>query len=524
MAVALGALILTGALFASGRVVFQFFPGIEGGRIYATVTMPTGSPLEHTQAAVAQLEGAADTLRAQLDEDPGGEVIRHVLSSIGKYVPRGGHPGRPGGSGGTHMAQVVMELAPSAERGIESREVKQRWRALTGTIPDAVELTYESRQMHAGDAIAIEFSSDDMDELTTVAAERRAELATFDAVFDISDSFRSGKQEVKLELLPEAKPLGITLSHLARQVRTAFYGVEVQRVQRGPDDVRVMVRYPEAERRSLGNLENMRIRAPDGTEIPLASVAKASLGRGFATISRTDGRRVVQVTADIDRGKLAPEDVMASLRQRALPEILARHPAVGYALQGEQRERFLAMAGLGKAFLLALLVIYALLAIPLKSYAQPLVIMAAIPFGMMGAILGHFIVNYDLMFFSLLGIVAVSGVVVNDSLVLVDYINRKRRDGMPLHEAVRTAGMTRFRPIFLTSATTFAGLLPLIFTASEATFFIIPIAISIAFGVVAATLITLFIVPCGYVILHDIQGIGRRERDPLESALAQPGG
>ncbi len=315
---------------------------------------------------------------------------------------------------------------------------------------------------------------------------------------------------MKIRLLPEAKPLGITQRGLARLVRTAFYGIEVQRIQRGHDDVRVMLRYPEDERRSLGDLENMRIRAPDGTEIPFAAVAEAELGRGFATIRRADGGRIVTVTADCDRSVVTPEEILASLRRGPLPEILARYPGVAVSLEGEQRERSKAMRGLFMGFGMALAVIYVLLAVPLRSYAQPLIIMAAIPFGTVGAILGHFIMGWDLLFFSLLGIVALSGVVVNDSLLLVDFVNRKRDEGLPLERAVRIAGMTRFRAIFLTSATTFAGLVPLMFNASQATFFVVPIAISLAFGVLFATSITLFVVPCGYLMLEDAKGLALR--------------
>jgi multidrug efflux pump subunit AcrB len=271
-----------------------------------------------------------------------------------------------------------------------------------------------------------------------------------------------------------------------------------------------MLRDPDDERRSLGNLEDMRIRAPDGTEIPFAAVARAELGRGFATIRRTDGRRIVTVTADVDRESVAPEDIMRSLRAGPLPRILAAYPGVTYSLEGEQRERGKALSGLFRAFLVALLVIYALLAAPLRSYTQPLVIMAAIPFGTVGAILGHFIMGWNLVFFSLLGIVALSGVVVNDSLVLVDFINKERETGVPLTEAIRTAGMKRFRAIFLTSATTFVGLTPLMFNVSQATFFIVPIAISLAFGVLVATVITLFVVPCGYLILDDLHRLTSR--------------
>ncbi len=522
VAVAVGVLILTVGLFASGRVTFQFFPGIEGDHVYASVTLPEGTPLVHAEEVMRQLETSAYQLSREIDResDSPGPTVAHVFSLIGQQIPRRGGPRGSVGSG-TNLMQVALELSPSTERDVTGREVARRWRELAGPIPDAVEASFEAMHMHAGEAIAIQLTADDVEELVAAAADLRAELATYEGVFDIADTFRAGKQEVELRILPEARPLGITQSDLARQVRTAFYGTEVQRIQRGQDDVRVMLRYPEEERRSLGDLENMRIRAPDGTEIPFAAVARAELGRGFASIRRTDGRRVVTVSADVDRSVITPEEVMASLRQGPLREILERHPGLGFSLEGEQRERAKAMTGLAQAFLLALGVIYVLLAIPLRSYAQPLIIMAAIPFGAIGAILGHFIMGWDLVFFSLLGIVALSGVVVNDSLLLVDFINRRHREGLPLERAVRIAGMTRFRPISLTSATTFMGLVPLMFNVSEATFFAVPIAISLAFGVVFATAITLFVVPCGYLILDDLRGSLGRHGEQTPQVLSQ---
>ncbi|MCP4007350.1 MAG: efflux RND transporter permease subunit [bacterium] len=518
LSVALGVVVLTASLFASGRMAFQFFPGIEGDRIYATLTMPQGTPLETTEAAVRKIESAAEATRVKLEDESEGAMVRHVLSSIGKQVGRDG-PRRSGeGGGGTHLAQVVVEIAPWNERDVKTREVTQVWRDLTGPITDAVELKFEAFTMHAGDAFGIQLSSDNAQDLEAAAQELRTALAGYEGVFDIADSFRPGKQEVRLSLLPEAEPLGITFNDLARQVRTAFYGVEVQRIQRGTDDVRVMLRYPEEERRSLGNLENMRIRTPDGTEIPIGAVARAELGRGFATIRRNNGKRVLKVTADIDRTTVTPEEIMKSVLTGPLPKILKKYPGLTHSLEGEQRERSKALTGLFRGAVLALLVIYTLLAIPLRSYVQPLVIMAAIPFGAVGAIIGHFIMGWNLVFFSLLGIVALAGVVVNDSLVLVDFINRERARGLVLSDAVRSAGMKRFRAVFLTSATTFTGLLPLIFSASEATYFVVPIAISLAFGVVAATAITLFLVPCGCLIVEDLTRFMRRSsRDTATS-------
>ena len=274
-----------------------------------------------------------------------------------------------------------------------------------------------------------QLSGRDVDELRGVAAQLRAELGRFDGVFDISDSFRAGKQELKLALLPNARNFDITLSDLAQQVRYAFYGVEAQRIQRGQDDVRVMVRYPEQERSSIGNLEEMRIRAPSGVELPFLSVARFELGRGYSSINRIDGQRVVNVTADIDRSQLTPEAVVYSIEQKILPDLLLEHPDISISQAGEQEERAESLAGIAQAAVLSLFIIFMLLAIPLRSYVQPLVIMSVIPFGAVGAIVGHYIMGWPLVFFSILGIIALSGVVVNASLVLVDYINRRRREG-----------------------------------------------------------------------------------------------
>jgi len=295
-------------------------------------------------------------------------------------------------------------------------------------------------------------------------------------------------------------------------VRQAFYGEEAQRIQRGRDDVRVMVRYPEAGRRSLADLENMRIRTADGAEVPFFSVARAHFGRGFADIRRTNRQRVVNVTADIDRSRTTSNRVVADFRESALPAILEAHPGVAVVLEGEQEDQEKALGGMLRAYGAVLLVIYALLAIPLGSYLQPLVIMGVIPFGVVGAIGGHLLMGRTMSFPSLLGIVALSGVVVNASLVLVIAVNRRREAGDSLREAVERAGASRFRPIVLTAVTTFAGLTPLMLETSLQAQILIPMAISLAYGVVFATAITLLLLPCSYLILEDIGRSWRRRQ------------
>jgi len=519
-ALGLGVLILALALIASGRVVFGFFPAVEGDRVYAQLELPEGVSVDVTAVAAEQVERAALMLQAELDErlQPAqGSIINNMLSSIGTIVERDG-PGRSNNAGRSHFAEVVIELRPLGERGkLSAKDVAKRWRELTGDIPDAVKLSFNADAWSAGEPINYQLSGKDVDRMREAAAELRAELTRYTGVFDISDSFRAGKQELKLSLLPEARNLGLTLNDLARQTRNAFYGVEAQRVQRGSDDVRVMVRFPEAERKSIGNLEDMYIRTPDGSEVPFYSVARFDLDRGYSSIRRVDGRRVVNVTADIDRSQVSPEEVNASIQREVLPRLKEKYRGIDIGLSGEQEQRVKAMTGLAFAALLALIIIYALLAIPLRSYLQPLVIMSVIPFGAVGAIFGHWVMGQQLVFFSMLGIVALSGVVVNSSLVLVDYINRQRRQGTDLNDAVVNAGVVRFRPILLTSVTTFVGLIPLMATASPATAFVIPMAVSLAYGVLFATFITLFLVPALYNIVEDLFGW-----DPVAQGMTEP--
>lgn len=511
-------LILVMGMIGSGRIVFSFFPPVEGDIVFATLEMPAGTSIETTTEAVKLIEAGAKQLRAELDAglaDGQPSRVKAILTSIGTHLDRGPGPPRLPQPGRSNYADVAMELIPANQRGmLASRDVGDRWREIVGAIPDAVKLSYSSDTFTAGNALDFQLAGRDIDQLREAAAEVRAELSRYDGVFDISDSFRAGKQEIKLSLLPEALNWGVALNDLARQTRAAFYGVEAQRIQRGQDDVRVMVRFPEDERRSIGNLEDMRIRTADGTEVPFTSVATFELGRGFSTINRLDGRRVINVTADIDRTIARPESVIASMLNESIPEILRHYPDISIGLAGEQEERATAMASLALGAVLALVIIYTLLAVPLRSYIQPLVIMSVIPFGAVGAILGHYIMDTGLMFFSLLGIIALSGVVVNASLVLVDYINRRRREGVELVEAVATAGVVRFRPIILTSVTTFIGLLPMLSRGGDpTTAFIIPMAISLAFGVLFATVITLILVPCLYLIVEDYITWGELDRE-----------
>ena len=501
LAVGVSVLVVALGLLASGRIETQFVPQVEGDRIVARLEMPVGADVAQTARAARQIEQAALQLKAELDaaHPDRPSLVRHVFASVGQSS------GARSVVSQSHVAELALSIPPVGQRGnVSVGDLADRWRELTGPVYDSVSLTFDTMGLAVGDAIAIRLQGRNVDDLANAAAQLRAELARFEGVRDIADSFRSGKQEARLSLLPLGRQLGLTLDDLARQTRQAFYGEEVQRVQRGAEDVRVMVRYPEAERRSLGNLEDMRIRDADGAEISFAAVAGIELGRGYSSITRFDRERVVVVSADVDRDTVTPEAVLQALTADALPKILSGYRGIRYSLGGEQERRVESTAGLFNLIPMALLFIYALLAIPLRSYLQPLVIMSVIPFGAVGAIAGHLIMGRPVTITSIFGFIALAGVVVNTSLVLVDYINQQRRAGVDVGVAVRRAGIVRFRPILITSITTFAGLLPLTLNDNPATAFFVPMAISLAWGLLFATVITLFLAPCVYLIAEDL--------------------
>ena len=528
---ATGVIILTAALMISGRIIFQFMPSVEGDTIYASVQMHEGVAISITEEAVNKLESAARELTRELDQElaemqaigfaPSSteSVVQSILSVVGQRATRRDQPQMGNRvAGGSHIAEVVLTLEPYFARGeMSSVTIRDRWREKVGTVADALELSFVSDTFSAGDAINFRLESRNEENLRFAATTLRSELARYPGVFDISDTFRAGKQEVQINIMDSGKTLGLTLNDIATQVRQAFYGAEAQRIQRGTDDIRVMVRYPVAERASLNNLEDMLIRTPSGAEVPFSSVAEYSLGSGYSVINRQNGRRIITVRADIDRGVVKPDEIRRELINKFQAD-WREELDVEMVVGGEGEQQIESLSGLVSTFPMALMIIFALLAIPLKSYLQPLIIMSVIPFGAIGAILGHFIMRADLVFFSLLGIIALSGVVVNASLVLVVNINRLRERGYDMHRAVVSATISRFRPIFLTSATTFFGLVPLILTASPATFFIIPMAISLAFGVLFATLITLFLVPSLYMMLHDLIGYGEEFEEEEEDS------
>ncbi len=514
LAICLATLMLTMGLVSGGYVKIIFFPDVESDNVAVDLTLPQETPAEVTSVAIAQLEAAAQELGRQLEEEEGRPIFMRMMTSVGEqpFKAQGATfaGGGPGAGGQPNLGEVNIELAPTEERTITANAIAQRWRALAPPIPDIVELTFNSSMLESGKAIDIEFSGDSIEELQVVAAKTKQRLREYPGVIDITDSFRGGKPEIKLDVTSRAESLGLSRLDLGRQVRQGFFGEEAQRIQRGRDDVRVMIRYPESERKSLGDLEQMRIRTPTGDEVPFSAVASASMGRGFATIKRVDRRRTINVTAEVDETITDENKVLADIQAGFLPALLTEHRGVRYSLEGASANQAEAMEALAKGFVVALFVIYVLMAIPFGSYVQPLIVMSAVPFGVVGAIWGHMFMGMSMSMLSMCGVVALSGVVVNDSLVLVSFINKRRAAGdVPLRQAVIEAGVSRFRPILLTSLTTAAGVTPLMLEQSMQAKFLIPMAVALAYGVLFATVITLALVPAIYLILEDFRSFFR---------------
>jgi len=494
--------------WAGGMIKFTFFPEIESDVLACSLTLPAGTPVKRTDEIVLHLEESA--LKALAEQDREGDqhappLFKQCVSMVGIHIGGAG-PASAGPEYGGHLAQVFIEVPEGDERDVTAHELVAAWRETTGPIPDAKSLIFQSELFSAGNPIEVHLSLGDHETLKDAADELKNELKRYPGVFDVNDSFLRGKEEVQLKLKPAARSLGLTLNDLALQVRHAFYGAEALRFQRDQDEVKVLVRYPEGERKSLGNVNDMRIRTREGFEVPFGEVAQVQMERGYATIERAQRRRVIRVTADVDETVTNANEVRNTLESRYLPGLKKRFTGLRYAIEGEGKEQKESMADVSRGFLIALFLIYALL---------------AIPFGLIGALVGHLIMGYNLSFFSMVGIVGLTGVVVNDSLVLIHATNRFHGQGLSAHEAVVRAGGLRFRAIMLTSLTTFAGLTPMIVERSVQAQFLIPMALSLGFGVLFGTVVTLLLIPCNYMILQDIYGLFQRTR-PTADALDEP--
>lgn len=507
LATAVAVLLLSAGVIGGGLLKFTFMPEVDGDVIIASLQMPQGTPAAETARVERLIEQKAMETVAEFDaRRPEGEgILRHFYAVTGGTIAAGG-PGGGSSQAAAHLSDMALFLTKSEERGLPAAEITGRWRQKVGEIPGVESLVFKSNLVRMGANIDVQLAHEDFAALTRAAGRVKEELAGYPGVGDIEDSYSQGKRELKIRLKPEARTLGITEEELGRQVRSAFYGAESLRLQRGRNELKVMVRYPEANRRSLWDLEALRIRTPQGGELPLARAAWVEEGRGFSEIQRTDRKRVINVTASVDSRQANAQEILGALKAGLLTELGHDYPGLTFDLEGEEKERRESMASMKSGFLLALFAIYALLAIPFRSYSQPLIIMSAIPFGIVGAIAGHLIMGFNLSILSIFGIVALSGVVVNDSLLLIDRVNANlRAGGEDLRQAVMDAGQRRFRPILLTSLTTFFGLAPMILERSVQAQFLIPMAISLGFGILFATGITLLLIPALYLALEDVR-------------------
>ena len=499
LATGLAALILTAGLLRAGYVRFQFLPTIEGEYVTASLEMPVGTTAERTEAVTEVLRqrglAVADSVQGTLgDEAP--EFAQNVYTSVGlQPSSQGGPDGSAAQFVQPNVAEVTFQLSDADQREVQASAFEEAWRSAVGGVPTARSLTFSANLIELGKPVNVQLSSPNPEDLEGAVEALKSELRRFGGVFDVEDDRGQGRREIELRLKPFARTLGLTLSDLARQVRAAYFGAEALRVQRGQEEVRVYVRLPEDERDAVTDLDNYRIRTAGGGAVPLEQVADVSYGTGPATIRREGGQRVVTVTADTEAGVTTGQEVTNRLRNEVLPRLQERYNRLDYTFGGEQEQQRESFAAIVRNFGLALFVIFALLAIPFRSYLQPLVIMAAIPFGIVGAVLGHLLLGLPIGLLSVFGIIGLSGVVVNDSLVMIDFINGERLHGKPMYEAIVDGAKGRFRPILLTSLTTFLGVFPLIIEQSVQAQFLIPMAVSLGFGILFATPILMGLVP-----------------------------
>ncbi len=490
LAAGVALLIAVAGIVAGGHIRFIFFPAIEGDEVKVALEMPAGTPFAQTEAAMQRV---VDALPAALGDDNIG-VYRSLSVTVGGRLSSGF--GARGTELSSEIATAILELAPAEERALSSAEVERRWREAVGRIPGVKSLSFDSAGGPASSA-DVSFNLSHPDDAALLAAVQRLAdaMRRLDGVNEVESSAEPGKRQLEFALTPAGTAAGLTVDELARSIRRSYFGEEVQRFQRDSEEVTIFVRFPEAERRSLSDLARMRIRLPNGDEVPLSVVASVSESRGFVSIDRTSGQRVVTVSADVDEAVTTPNAVSGLLEQGVVAELLAADPNLLVSLEGQARSQAEELRVLLQNFLFAALAIYVLIASVLRSYLQPFVIMAIIPFGFVGAVLGHLLLGYDLTFLSLFGVVALAGVIINDSIVLIDYFNLLEQRGGNRIDNIVESVRRRFRPIVITTLTTFIGLLPMVSETSLQAQFLIPMAVSLSFGILFASGLILLLVP-----------------------------
>lgn len=493
LCVAVSVLMVTAGLVGGGVVRIIFWPPVDGNNLRAFVEFPPGTPATVTQNAVEQTRSAFERVAANTKTVSGKLLIRNIFTRVQSETP--------------HMGYLVVEMLNPSERGVHSQDLAAAWQKEVGVIPGALQQSFrEDRVGMGGPPIEIWLQGKDLSALRAAAGELKEKLAGYEGVYQIADDFRSGKTELQVRLKPEAHSLGLTLDHVARHLYTGYYGDEAVRFQRGRDDVRVRIRYPEDERKTLAELERVRVNTPQGYDVPLMSVAEVTMAPGVSSIRGTNGLRRVGVTAAVDFNRANPSEVINDLSAGFLDRLSAQYGNLLWSVQGVEESNRETLAGIERGFGIAMLGIFIILATTFRSYLQPIVILFIIPFAIVGAIFGHLAMGIPVTFLSLFGIIALSGVVVNDSIVLFECINGLIAEGMPFYEAVCQAGVRRFRAIFLTSITTFIGLGPLVWEKDLQAQVVIPMGVSIAAGVAFATVVTLLFTPCLLSIVND----GRR--------------
>ena len=498
LASAAGLLVVTLGIVNAGVVPNQFLTPIEGGVVSANLEMPIGTPGERTSAVAAQLEAAGQRAleRIEQERDAEAEPLEvGVAVTIGRpaalYDPLGGNAVEAARG---HLGAVQFKLIDWERHGIAASTFERLWREEAGAPSDVKSLSISSNLITLGLPVHFELSHPDPERLAVIADEFVTELNGIDGVFDVRSNLDEGSRELQLQLKPAARTLNLTIGHFASQVRAAFFGAEALRVQRGREDVAVYVRLPEDERNSAADVESYLVRTPGG-EVPLGQLASAGFARSAATIHRMDGRRAVTITADVDPVLATGTQVNRTLDDGIVARLSAEDSRFEYSVGGLRKQQEEANADLSRSLFLALLVMYALMAIPFGSYTQPLIILAAVPLGMVGAVAGHMLLGLSLGIWSMYGLIGVSGVVVNDSLMMIKFVNDLRASGLPARTAIIRGAKDRFRPIFLTSLTTFVGVAPLVFETSTHAQHLVPLAASVGFGILIATALLMLVVP-----------------------------
>lgn len=507
--------LLSVSLVTNGTVPSIFFPKLDAPEVIANVLFPNGTPSRITDEATKKIEEAFYVVNQQSIDETGEPLVEVVHRQVGT-VTLGGGPGGGETTTGGHVGKVHVQMVDSANRAWSSQEVVQRWREATGEIAGYETLTFGSQARGPGGK-AIEFkllgTPADMADLEQAVEQAKADLARFEGVRDIDDDSRPGKWELQLTEKQNAVAMGVPLDSIARTVRASYYGEEVMRLQRGRHEVKLMVRYPEEDRNSLANMNEIRVDGGDGIQRPISELATTTVTRGYSEINRVDQRRSITVSADVDEDVANAKTIVAKMQADFMPQLLEKYPRLKVRWEGQQEQDTESVQSLAVGMIVALLAMYVLLTMEFNSYGQPLVVMAVIPFGIVGAIWGHAIMGLPLTLFSMLGLVALTGVVVNDSIVLVDFINSRTRAGMPVHVAVVEAGKRRFRPVLLTSLTTIVGLLPILTETSFQAQLVIPMATSLCFGLLLSTLLVLVLVPTFYLIYSSVFGVRMTEQE-----------